>query len=126
LKILVTGAAGFIGSNFIIDWIEQSKEKIINVDKLTYAGNKENLFSVENSSQYFFEHGDICNFKFLKNIIFKHTPRIIVNFAAESHVDRSINSPEDFIQTNYNYFSSIYKSRFKCAEFRKNQRKSNL
>ena len=100
MTILVTGGSGFIGSNFIIDWIEQSKEKIINVDKLTYAGNKENLFSVENSSQYFFEHGDICNFKFLKNVIFKHTPRIIVNFAAESHVDRSINSPEDFIQTN--------------------------
>lgn len=100
MTILVTGGSGFIGSNFIIDWIQQSKEKIINVDKLTYAGNAENLLSIKNSSQYFFEHGDICDPKFLKNIISKHKPRVIINFAAESHVDRSINGPYDFIQTN--------------------------
>jgi dTDP-glucose 4,6-dehydratase len=106
MTILVTGGSGFIGSNFIIDWIGQSKGKIVNVDKLTYAGNKENLLSIQNSNQYFFEYGDICDFKFLQNIIFKYTPSLIVNFAAESHVDRSINGPENFIQTNI--FGTFY------------------
>ena len=100
MTILVTGGAGFIGSNFIIDWIEHSKEEIVNLDKLTYAGNLENLSSVKNSNQYLFKCGDICDQQLLNDILFRHNPRAIINFAAESHVDRSIDSPETFIQTN--------------------------
>ncbi len=100
MTILVTGGAGFIGSNFLIDWISQSNENIINVDKLTYAGNLRNLISIDLSKNYFFEKGDIGDANFLKKLLIKYKPRALINFAAESHVDRSINDPSNFIETN--------------------------
>ena len=100
MTILVTGAAGFIGSNFTLNWLSHSNEKIIALDKLTYAGNLENLKSVESNPNFFFVHGDIGDSKCIANILKNNKPRAILNFAAESHVDRSINGPDDFIQTN--------------------------
>jgi dTDP-glucose 4,6-dehydratase len=98
--ILVTGAAGFIGSNFVLDWLAQSDESVINLDALTYAGNLENLASLKDNPSHLFIHGDIGNFELVSQLLAKHQPRAVVNFAAESHVDRSIHGPEDFIQTN--------------------------
>ena len=99
MKLLVTGGAGFIGSNFILYWLKRyPKDKIVNLDKLTYAGNLNNLKSIENYSNYEFVQGDICNQKLVNSI----TQNIdtIIHFAAESHVDRSINDPAPFIKTN--------------------------
>jgi dTDP-glucose 4,6-dehydratase len=98
--ILVTGGAGFIGSNFVLDWLAQHDEAVINLDALTYAGNQENLSSVANNPGHFFVHGDIGDSALIDRLLAQHQPRAIVNFAAESHVDRSIHGPEDFIQTN--------------------------
>jgi dTDP-glucose 4,6-dehydratase len=98
--ILVTGAAGFIGSNFVLDWLAQSDETVINLDALTYAGNLDNLASLKNDERHIFVHGDIGNFDLITQLLAEHQPRAVVNFAAESHVDRSIHGPEDFIQTN--------------------------
>ena len=98
--ILVTGGAGFIGANFILDWIAQSDEAIVNLDKLTYAGNLASLASLETDARHIFVHGDIGDRTLLKRLLTEHQPRAILNFAAESHVDRSIHGPEDFIQTN--------------------------
>ncbi len=98
--ILVTGAAGFIGSNFVIDWLEQNEEAVINVDKLTYAGNLENLAGLKGDPRHQFFQGDIGDRSLMDKLLIEHKPRAIVNFAAESHVDRSIHGPEDFIQTN--------------------------
>lgn len=100
MSILVTGGAGFIGSNFVLDWLHQSNETVVNLDKLTYAGNIGNLQSLNNDQRHVFFHGDIGDSDLLNNIFTKHQPRAIINFAAESHVDRSIHGPEDFIQTN--------------------------
>lgn len=100
MTILVTGGAGFIGSNFIIDWLADSEETVINLDKLTYAGNAENLASVAGDKRYIFAHGDIGDTELVTRLLEKHKPRAVLNFAAESHVDRSIHGPEDFIQTN--------------------------
>ena len=100
MTILVTGAAGFIGSNFTLNWLGHSDEKLIAVDKLTYAGNLENLKSIELNPNYIFLHGDIGDSKFIAHILTKYQPRAILNFAAESHVDRSISGPDDFMQTN--------------------------
>ncbi|MFV3306075.1 dTDP-glucose 4,6-dehydratase [Pseudomonas sp. NY15181] len=100
MTILVTGGAGFIGANFVLDWIAQSDETVINLDKLTYAGNLANLASLEGDERHVFVHGDIADSSLLQTLLSKHRPRAIVNFAAESHVDRSIHGPEDFIQTN--------------------------
>jgi len=98
--ILVTGGAGFIGSNFVLDWVQAGLGKVINLDKLTYAGNLENLAEIQHSEQHIFVHGDIGDRALVKRLLSEHKPHAILNFAAESHVDRSIHGPEDFIQTN--------------------------
>ncbi len=98
--ILVTGGAGFIGANFVLDWLAQSQEAVVNLDKLTYAGNRENLASLEGHSGHIFVQGDIADTGLLADLLARHRPRAVLNFAAESHVDRSIHGPETFIQTN--------------------------
>lgn len=100
MTILVTGGAGFIGSNFILEWLNHESEKVINLDKLTYAGNLENLVSVQTDPSYEFVQGDIGDSALLTNLLNQHKPRAVLNFAAESHVDRSISGPAEFIQTN--------------------------
>lgn len=100
MTILVTGGCGFIGSNFVLEWLASQNETVINLDKLTYAGNPNNLVSLEHDDRYIFEKGDICDATFFEKLLVKYKPRGIINFAAESHVDRSIHGPEDFIQTN--------------------------
>ena len=98
--ILVTGGAGFIGANFVLDWIAQSDEPVVNLDKLTYAGNLETLASLKGNPNHIFVQGDIGDSALLDRLLAEHKPRAVVNFAAESHVDRSIHGPEDFVQTN--------------------------
>ncbi len=98
--ILVTGGAGFIGANFVLDWLAGCDEPVINLDKLTYAGNLNNLSDVEGDARHLFVPGDIGDRTLVAGILAKHHPRAVINFAAESHVDRSIHGPEDFIQTN--------------------------
>ena len=98
--ILVTGGAGFIGANFILDWMELDDEAIINLDKLTYAGNLASLARLEGDGRYHFVHGDIGDRALIDALLLQHRPRAVINFAAESHVDRSIHGPADFIQTN--------------------------
>jgi dTDP-glucose 4,6-dehydratase len=98
--ILVTGGAGFIGSNFVLDWIALEKDPVINLDKLTYAGNLENLVYVEGNPRHTFVRGDIGDAQLVAKLLAEYRPRAIVNFAAESHVDRSIHGPAEFIQTN--------------------------
>src|SRR5574343_402655 len=100
MTILVTGGAGFIGANFVLDWIANVDEPVVNLDKLTYAGNLHNLDSVQGNPRHIFVQGDIGDTALLERLLAEHQPRAIVNFAAESHVDRSIHGPEDFIQTN--------------------------
>ena len=98
--ILVTGGAGFIGANFVLDWLAQSNEPVVNLDKLTYAGNLENLASLQGDARHVFVQGDIGDGRLVSELLERHRPRAVINFAAESHVDRSIHGPEDFIQTN--------------------------
>jgi dTDP-glucose 4,6-dehydratase len=98
--ILVTGGAGFIGSNFVLDWIAETGEPVLNLDKLTYAGNRENLHSLDGDDRHVFVQGDIGDQKLVEDLLARHRPRAVVNFAAESHVDRSIHSPGTFIETN--------------------------
>ena len=98
--ILITGGAGFIGSNFVLDWLAQSDETIVNLDKLTYAGNLQNLASLTEDPRHIFVPGDIGDIKLVAQLLTQYQPRAIINLAAESHVDRSIYGPEDFIQTN--------------------------
>src|SRR5579862_4407077 len=99
-SILVTGGAGFIGSNFVLDWLATGGDPVVNLDKLTYAGNPANLASLEDDPAYTFVHGDICDAKLVAELLRKHRPRAVVHFAAESHVDRSIVGPEAFLRTN--------------------------
>jgi dTDP-glucose 4,6-dehydratase len=101
-RILVTGGAGFIGSNFILQRMQERFFSIVNLDKLTYAGNLRNLESISGDRKYAFVHGDIADRELVSQILSEHRPRAIVHFAAESHVDRSIRGPEDFIRTNVN------------------------
>ncbi len=98
--ILVTGGAGFIGANFVLDWLSVSDEPVVNLDKLTYAGNLENLSSLQGDPRHIFVQGDLCDSSLTERLLSEHRPRAILHFAAESHVDRSIHGPEDFIQTN--------------------------
>ena len=100
MTILITGAAGFIGANFVLDWLAQSDEPVVNLDKLTYAGNLETLASLDGDARHIFVQGDIGDSELVASLLAQHQPRAVLNFAAESHVDRSIHSPEDFIQTN--------------------------
>lgn len=100
MSILVTGGAGFIGSNFVLDWLAQSDEPVINLDKLTYTGNLENLASLQGDVRHVFVQGDIGDFALVSRLLAEHRPRAVINFAAESHVDRSIHGPGEFIQTN--------------------------
>jgi dTDP-glucose 4,6-dehydratase len=98
--LLITGGAGFIGAHFIIDWLAAHDESVINLDALTYAGNLNNLSSVQNDNRYQFVHGNICDRELLKQLLIKYHPRAIIHFAAESHVDRSICDSTIFIKTN--------------------------
>ena len=98
--ILVTGGAGFIGSNFVLDWLAQGSEPVLNVDALTYAGNTENLSSLDGDPRHVLVRGDICDRPLLDRLFAEHRPRAVVHFAAESHVDRSIHGPAEFIRTN--------------------------
>ena len=100
MTILVTGGAGFIGSNFILDWLQCQSEPVVNLDKLTYAGNLKNLSSLNGDKRHVFHHGDIGDFETVSRLLSEYDPRAIVNFAAESHVDRSIHGPIAFIETN--------------------------
>lgn len=99
-SILITGGAGFIGSHVVRRFIQSGKYRIVNLDKLTYAGNLENLRDVENNPDYTFVKGDICDFVFLKKLFSEHDFKGVIHLAAESHVDRSISNPMEFIQTN--------------------------
>jgi len=98
--ILVTGGAGFIGSNFVLDWIAATGEAVLNLDKLTYAGNLENLRSLDGDRRHVFVKGDIGDQALVEGLLAKHQPRAVLNFAAESHVDRSIHAPGTFVDTN--------------------------
>jgi dTDP-glucose 4,6-dehydratase len=100
MTILVTGGAGFIGSNFVLEWLATTDESVINLDKLTYAGNVHNLASLADDSRHVFVHGDIGDAELVRSLLAKHRPRAVLNFAAESHVDRSILGPGAFVQTN--------------------------
>ena len=120
MTILVTGAAGFIGSNFVLNWFDKEKEDVISFDNLTYAGNLDNLSSLLKNNRHYFVKGDIGNSELISSTLQKYQPTAIINFAAESHVDKSISAPDTFIKTNIlgtykllkstlSYFSSLYK-----------------
>jgi len=115
--ILVTGGAGFIGSNFILQWLAAEDTPVVNLDKLTYAGNLANLEEVATDQRYGFVHGDIGDRKLVCDLLQRHQPRAIVHFAAESHVDRSIHGPDDFVRTNVNgTFALLEEARAYVAE----------
>jgi dTDP-glucose 4,6-dehydratase len=122
--ILVTGGAGFIGSNFILEWMKQEKTGLINLDNLTYAGNPRNLLKIEPDPRYRFVQGDICDRELVRTLLQEQKPQAIVHFAAESHVDRSIRGPEDFIRTNVNgTFSLLEEARAHWAALPEVERK---
>src|SRR5688500_12973720 len=98
--ILVTGGAGFIGSNFVLDWLAAESEPVVNVDALTYAGNLANLSSLQGDRRHLFVRGDIADRALVDALLSEHRPRAIVHLAAESHVDRSILGPGEFVRTN--------------------------
>ena len=100
MTILVTGGAGFIGANFVLDWLAAHDETVVNLDKLTYAGNLQTLASLQGDARHVFVQGDIGDAALVTRLLTEHQPRAVVNFAAESHVDRSIHGPGDFIETN--------------------------
>ena len=100
MTILVTGGAGFIGSNFVLDWLAAQSEAVVNLDALTYAGNLQNLASLQGNPLHIFVQGDICDRALLDRLFAEHRPRAVLHFAAESHVDRSIHGPGAFMKTN--------------------------
>ncbi|MGZ0012914.1 GDP-mannose 4,6-dehydratase [Providencia hangzhouensis] len=117
MKILVTGGAGFIGSAIVRHIINNTNDAIINVDKLTYAGNLESLNSVCENNRYTFIQADICDAKLITDIFKQHQPDTIMHLAAESHVDRSIDGPSEFIRTNqYHWYLHIIRSRAPILE----------
>jgi dTDP-glucose 4,6-dehydratase len=117
--VLVTGGAGFIGSNFILQWMEQEPAAVVNLDKLTYAGNLRNLNGISSRSGYFFVQGDICDRELVGSLLKQYRPGAIVHFAAESHVDRSIHGPDDFVRTNVQgTFSLLEETRAYWSELR--------
>jgi dTDP-glucose 4,6-dehydratase len=121
--ILVTGGAGFIGSNFILEWMTHVGTPLINLDKLTYAGNLKNLSRFCGEKAYRFENGDIADREFVRGLLREAQPRAVVHFAAESHVDRSILGPDDFVRTNVvGTFSLLEETRAYCAELQQHER----
>jgi len=100
MTLLVTGGAGFIGANFVLDWLAQNQEPVVNLDKLTYAGNPETLASLQGDARHQLVQGDIGDAALVSRLLAEHKPRAVVNFAADSHVDRSIHGPGEFIETN--------------------------
>ncbi len=114
--ILVTGGCGFIGSNFVLDWIANESAPVVNLDALTYAGNPANLASLAENSRYTFVHGNICDAELLEQIFREHAPRAVVHFAAESHVDRSILGPDAFLKTNIDGTFQLLKAARKFYE----------
>src|SRR5450755_968014 len=114
--ILVTGGAGFIGSNFVLHWLSTEAGRVVNLDKLTYAGNLQNLETISADPRYTFVHGDIGDRKLVQDVFERHQPRAVVHFAAESHVDRSIHGPEEFVRTNVSGTASLLEEvRAHCA-----------
>ncbi|MCU1271054.1 MAG: spore coat protein [Acidobacteriaceae bacterium] len=125
--ILVTGGAGFIGSNFILHWLANEPSDVINLDKLTYAGNPANLASISSDRRYKFVQGDICDRELVADLLLRTRPRAIVHFAAESHVDRSIHGPDDFVRTNVNgTFSLLEEARAYWSAMNKDKEKNSF
>jgi dTDP-glucose 4,6-dehydratase len=122
MKILITGGSGFIGSNYIHQELANSDNTILNLDKLTYAGNKDNLISLSKNSRYQFMKGDICDYKLVSNLIKEFDPDSIVHFAAESHVDRSIESPLEFVRTNILGTTTLLDSALKFSNWKNNNK----
>lgn len=123
--ILVTGGAGFIGSNFLLRAVANSQSYFLNLDKLTYAGNLQNLETLQDSTRHTLVPGDICNRKLVKSLLTQHQPRAIVHFAAESHVDRSILGPEEFIRSNVvGTFSLLEEARSYCERLPQGEKES--
>ncbi len=122
-SILVTGGAGFIGSNFILQWLARERDSVVNLDKLTYAGNPGNLKKIKDDARYRFIQGDICDRKLVFDLLKQWQPAVIVHFAAESHVDRSIHGPDDFVRTNVNgTFSLLEEARAYWAQLAEEQK----
>ena len=124
--ILVTGGSGFIGANFILNWFSENEEPLVNLDKLTYASNQDNLKDLKNSKNYFFEKGSIEDLSLVTALLEKYQPRAVINFAAESHVDRSISDSDDFIQTNILGTHTLLKASLKYFETLKGSEKDNF
>ena len=124
--ILVTGGSGFIGANFILNWFSEKEEPLVNLDKLTYASNQDNLKHLKNSENYFFEKGSIEDLSLVTALLKKYQPRAVINFAAESHVDRSISDSDDFIQTNILGTHILLKASLKHFESLKGSEKDNF